>query len=52
MPQFTVNPNRFDPYKNFKFRVNRPYPTWMRRPTRRPSSTSRSRTRDGNVTWT
>ena len=21
MPQFTVNPNRFDPYKNFKFRV-------------------------------
>jgi phage tail-like protein len=21
MPQFTVNPGRFDPYKNFKFRV-------------------------------
>jgi phage tail-like protein len=21
MPQFTVNPHRFDPYKNFKFRV-------------------------------
>lgn len=21
MPQFTVNPTRFDPYKNFKFRV-------------------------------
>jgi len=21
MPQFTVNPQRFDPYKNFKFRV-------------------------------
>jgi len=21
MPQFTVNPNRFDPYKNFKFRI-------------------------------
>ena len=21
MAQFTVNPNRFDPYKNFKFRV-------------------------------
>ena len=21
MPQFAVNPNRFDPYKNFKFRV-------------------------------
>lgn len=21
MPQFTVNPSRFDPYKNFKFRV-------------------------------
>ena len=21
MPQFTVNPKRFDPYKNFKFRV-------------------------------
>ncbi|MGC6400690.1 phage tail protein [Sphingomonas sp. FW199] len=21
MPQFTVNPNRFDPYKGFKFRV-------------------------------
>lgn len=21
MPQFSVNPNRFDPYKNFKFRV-------------------------------
>jgi phage tail-like protein len=21
MPSFTVNPNRFDPYKNFKFRV-------------------------------
>ena len=21
MPQFTVNPNRFDPYKNYKFRV-------------------------------
>jgi phage tail-like protein len=21
MPQFTVNPNRFDPYKSFKFRV-------------------------------
>ncbi len=21
MPQFNVNPNRFDPYKNFKFRV-------------------------------
>ena len=21
MPQFTVNPNRLDPYKNFKFRV-------------------------------
>lgn len=21
MPQFTVNPERFDPYKNFKFRV-------------------------------
>ena len=21
MPEFTVNPNRFDPYKNFKFRV-------------------------------
>jgi phage tail-like protein len=21
MPQFTVNPNRFDPYKQFKFRV-------------------------------
>lgn len=22
MPQFTVNPLRFDPYKNFKFKVN------------------------------
>jgi phage tail-like protein len=21
MPQFSVNPNRFDPYKNFKFRI-------------------------------
>jgi trehalose/maltose hydrolase-like predicted phosphorylase len=21
MTQFTVNPHRFDPYKNFKFRV-------------------------------
>jgi phage tail-like protein len=21
MPQFTVNPNRFDPYKNFKFKI-------------------------------
>ena len=21
MPQFTVNTNRFDPYKNFKFRI-------------------------------
>jgi len=21
MPQFTVNPHRFDPYKNFKFRI-------------------------------
>ena len=21
MPQFVVNPHRFDPYKNFKFRV-------------------------------
>jgi phage tail-like protein len=21
MPEFTVNPNRFDPYKNFKFRI-------------------------------
>jgi phage tail-like protein len=21
MPQFTVNPNRFYPYRNFKFRV-------------------------------
>jgi phage tail-like protein len=21
MPQFSVNPQRFDPYKNFKFRV-------------------------------
>ena len=21
MAKFTVNPNRFDPYKNFKFRV-------------------------------
>lgn len=21
MPQFAVNPNRFDPYENFKFRV-------------------------------
>jgi phage tail-like protein len=21
MPQFSVNPNRFDPYKNFKFKV-------------------------------
>jgi len=21
MPQFSVNPQRFDPYKNFKFRI-------------------------------
>ena len=21
MPEFTVNPTRFDPYKNFKFRI-------------------------------
>ena len=27
MAQFTVNPNRYDPYKNFKFRV-----TWDGRP--------------------
>ena len=24
MAQFSVNPNRFDPYKNFKFRVKWP----------------------------
>ena len=29
MPQFTTNPDRFDPYKNYKFRVRLPDGTYV-----------------------